>query len=78
MRKCKPLNGLLAFVQSDDNMHLSPFLHDDQGMSTDMFGCYQKFGPQQIRYYLIAVWVNIDVDVEAERFVFRKGRIVTV
>ena len=54
------------------------FFHDDQGMSTDMFGCYQKFGPQQIRYYLIAVWVNIDVDVEAERFVFRKGRIVTV
>ena len=25
MRKCKPLNGLLAFVQSDDNMHLNPF-----------------------------------------------------
>ena len=35
-------------------------------MSTDMFGCYQKFGPQQIRYYLIAVWVNIDVDLEGK------------
>ena len=54
---------------------LAMFFHDGQGMSTDMFGCYQKFGPQQIRYYLIAVWVNIDVDVQAERFVFRKGRV---
>ena len=47
-------------------------------MSTDMFGCYQKLGLQQIRDYLIAVWVNVDVDVEAERFVIRKVRIVNV
>ena len=33
-------------------------LHDDQGMSTDMIGCYQKIGLQQISVYLIAVWVN--------------------
>ena len=45
-------------------------------MSTDMFGCYQKFG--SVRDDLIVVWVNVDVDVEAERFVFRKGRIVDV
>ena len=40
------------------------FFHDDQGMSTDMFGCYQKFG--SVRDDLIVFWVNVDVDVEAE------------